>query len=148
LSSLYSKFKTSDKLEAEGINLDLGFCVITVARAGGNNQPYNAAMERLYKQHKRAIANDLLDNAKSRDLVYAVYAEHVVRDWKTRVGGTDDAPKYETGIEGPDGKIMPFNRDNVIATFKALPDLFAEIREAAESLQYFRQSLLDGAVKN
>lgn len=148
MGNLYSKFKTSDKLEKDGVSLDLGFCIITVARAGGSNQKYNAAFERIYKQHKRAIDNDLLSNDKSRAMVLAVYADHVIINWQTRVGGTDEAPEYQQGIEGPDGEILPFNRDNVLTTITALPDLFNEIKSTAENLQYFRQSLLDGAVKN
>lgn len=142
--SLFKTFKTSTKSEVDGIDLDLGVCVITLARAGGTNQAYNAAMERVMRNHGRAIQNGLLGEHLSREILYRVYADTVVKNWQTRRGD-----KLAPGIEqdGSD-ELLPVTADNIAATFAALPDLFLECKLAAESQQYFRQSVLDNAVKN
>lgn len=140
---LRDRFKTSDKLETSGISLELGETRLLLARAGGKNQKFNAAMARISKNHKRAIDHDLLSQDKARQLVFETYADHVILNWETLVDG-----EWREGIEGPDGDLLPFNRENVIETLNEMPDLFTEIKLTAENIQYYRQSLLDDAVKN
>lgn len=145
---LWDKFKTSDKLEKEGIVRDFGYCRITLARAGGSNQKYNAIMERISAQHQRAIQNNLLQNDKALALILDAYAEAVVLNWETNTG-TEEDPSWVVGIEPPnEDQLLPFNKDNVKMVLKALPELFAELRADATNLQFYRQSLVDGAVKN
>lgn len=146
---LYDKFATSKELETKGITLDLGILRVRLARAGGSNQRYNGIMERIQKQHKRAIENDLLSNEKGRDLLYEAYAEAVVMSWETRITDEGVEPaEYKEGIEQPDGSIAPFTKENVKETFKRLPDLFREIKDTAESMQFYRASLVEDSVKN
>lgn len=146
--SLYSKFKTSTDLETNGIYLDLGFVRIKVARAGGNNQKYNAVISKVSKQHGRAFQHDLINDDRALAIMREVYADTVILDWETRVGGTDSAPEFERGIEDENGEIIEFNRENVIKTLTALPDLLIEIKNTAENITFFRQSILDEVVKN
>lgn len=143
--SLRDSFKTSPKLETEGVLLELGNTRIRVARAGGSNQKYNAAMERISAKHQRAITHGLLENKQAMAILHEVYADHIILDWETREN--DEVP-WQEGIEGPNGDIIPATKENIIATFKELPDLFLEIKSTAESIQFFRQSILDDAVKN
>lgn len=147
--SLRSQFKTSPKLETEGIWLELGNTRIRLARAGGQNQKYNAAMEKISKIHRRAIENELLSSEKSLSILREVYADTVVLDWETNIGTEDDS-KWVEGIEPetPGDDLLPVTRENIIATFKELPDLFLECKRTAEKMMYFSQSLIDGAVKN
>lgn len=146
---LYSSFKTNADLEKTGISLDLGYVRIKLARAGGSNQRYNAAMEKVSKQHQRAIQNGLMENSRAMEILREVYAECVVLDWETNVAEAGDEPEFKRGIESPDGgELLPFNKENVIATLKALPDLFVELQTTATNIQFFRQSLIDDAVKN
>ena len=147
--SLRSQFKTSPKLETEGVWLELGNTRIRLARAGGQNQKYNAAMEKVSKLHRRAIENELLSSEKSLAILRDVYADTVVLDWETNIG-TEDNPNWVEGIEPetPGADLLPVTRENIIATFKELPDLFLECKRTAEKMMYFSQSLLDGTVKN
>lgn len=148
--SLRKHFKTSNKLETEGIWLELGTTRIRVARAGGTNQKYNAAMERVSKEHKRAIANELLTSQQSLTILREAYIETVIKAWQTNVAPEGSIEEdWQDGIEADDGgELLPFTPDNVRATLIELPDLFMEIKEAAEKLHYFQQSRLDAAVKN
>lgn len=147
MSSLRAQFKTSPKLETEGIWLELGTTRIRVARAGGQNQKYNAAMEKIGKIHRRAIENELLSSERSVAILREVYADTIILAWETDVSSNGE-PDWQPGIEGPDGDLIPATRENILATFKELPDLFIEVKVAAEKMQYFAQSILDDAVKN
>lgn len=144
---LYKKFKTSSDLETQGITLDLGVLRVGLRRAGGTNQPYNAAVARLAKQHGRAIQNDLLEDDRAKRMLYEVYADTVITSWETKVGPGDD--DWLPGIEAPDGgDLLPFTRDNVIATLNNLPDLFIEFKNTAEGQQFYRAELLEATAKN
>lgn len=145
--SLYAKLRTSPKLETEGVALELANARIQVARAGGQNQKYNAAAEKIARKHKRAVDNDLLTNEVGRKLLYELYAEHVVLDWQTNTG-TAEEPNWVDGIEMPDGTIGEVTFENIVSTFTNLPDLFTMVQETSTNLTYFRQGLVEGAVKN
>jgi len=140
---IYNKFKTNRKLETEGIFYEGDTYKIKLARAGGSNQAFNAAMERFNTEHGRAIKNNLLSNDKALELMANAYADTVVLDWQTKV---DD--KWQQGIEQPDGSIAPFNRENVVRILIDVPDLFMELQAIASNHQLYLQSILDSAVKN
>jgi hypothetical protein len=145
---LYNSFQTSPKLEKEGVWRDFGHCRVRVARQGGSNQKFNSHMERISKQHQRAIAQDLLGNARALVILETAYAETIITAWETNTG-TEDEPVWVSGIENPDGgELLPFNAENVKRTLHALPDLFQEIQEVAKGLQFYRQSLIDDAAGN
>lgn len=146
---MYDSFKTSPKLEKEGVWREFETFRVRVARAGGSNQKFNAFMERVSKQHQRAIANDLLGNTRALAILEDCYSQTVITEWETKTGGTEDAPEWTPGMENPSGgDLLPFEPGNVKAALHALPDLFAELQEIAKGLQYYRQSLIDEAAKN
>jgi len=146
---LYDSFKTSSKLETEGVSLDLGFVKIQVARAGGQNQKYNAALVAINAKHGRALTGRLLPENKVREILYEAYADFIILNWETNTAPEAEAPVWVQGIENPDGgELLPFNKENVLATLRALPAIFDEIKTTAESITFYRQSLLDDATKN
>lgn len=147
MSHLYGAYKTSSKLETSGIIRDFGFFRVTIARAGGSNQKFNALIEKASKEHGRALANGLITNDRARSMMATAYAEAVILNWETNVG-TELEPEWKQGIEAETGELLPFNKENVISTLLALPDLFNELVSCASDIQFFRQSLLDGAAKN
>ena len=54
-----------------------------------------------------------------------------------------------SGIENPDGgEMLEVSKANVFATFKALPDLFTDVREQAEKGALFRSALREEAAGN
>lgn len=147
---LYSSFKTSPKLEKEGIWRDFGHCRILLARAGGSNQKYNIIMEKYGKDNLRALQAGLIGNDKAMGMLHDAYTNSVILAWETNVSGDDANPQWEPGIENPDGSgnLLPFNNENVKATLKALPDLFMELKATAENQQFYLASIIEGAVKN
>lgn len=149
MARLRDKFKASPKLESEGVVRDFGYCRITIARAGGSNQKFNAIIERIGKEHQRAIANDLLGAERSRQIMIDAYAQAVILNWETNIG-TETEPVWKVGIEPENegDELLPFNEANVKATFIEMPDLFRECVEVASGLQFFRESLLDNKIKN
>jgi len=142
MKSLRKAFKTSPKLETEGIFLELANARIKVRRAGGANTAFNNAMSKIAEQHKRAIATGLITDEKAKQVLYEVYAEHVVIDWETNLG-TEANPVWAQGIEPEDGDdLLPVTFENVVAFFREMPDFFLEVKETAESVQNFREALV------
>lgn len=141
--SLYSRYKTNESTETQGVIMDLQDVQIRILRAGGANIKYTQRLEALLKPHRRAVQANSLPRETMMGIMYQVYAETIVTDWKTLVDG-----EWQEGIEGPDGTLNPFNVENVIATFKALPDLFADIQEFAGNTALFLQANLEEDAKN
>jgi hypothetical protein len=146
--SLRNKMKTSEKLEVEGIELELGNCRLTLARAGGANQRYGAAMLAAHKKHGRAIDLDVMPDEMGRKIFYTIWAETVVKLWETDVAPEGEPPEWKEGIDDGNGGLLPFTVDNAVAFFLDVPDFFLAVKKTAEDAQYYRQKLLDDAVKN
>jgi hypothetical protein len=152
---MYKQFKTDTDLEKEGIDLNYGDFIVKVARAGGGNKKFARVLEAKMKPVRRAVQTESLDNKRAEALMREAYAEGVVLMWSVRVKADDKGKPVEPlqlmtegdgntvfvqGIEGPDGDVLPFNVENVVATFQALPELFADIREQSGKMGLFRQA--------
>lgn len=147
MKSLRNAFKTSPKLETEGVFFEFGNTRTRLRRAGGSNTAFNAAMAKLVKEHKRAIDLELMGDTKAMKMLSELYAEHVVVSWETNIG-SEDSPEWVDGIDNGEGGVIAATFDNIVATFIELPDYFAECKQFAESLQYYRESLISDTVKN
>lgn len=134
MSSPYKNFKTDLVMETEGIWLDYGDYKIRIARAGGQNMAYAKSVEKYAKKHKLALKNDTLDNDVQQALMVQVYADSIILAWE--------------GVVNENDELMSFNRENVVKLLTDLPDLFADIRSSATSLQLFQKELLEKAAKN
>lgn len=141
--SMYDSFKTDPVLETDGVIIDYGSFRVTIARAGGANKKFAKILDAKSKPYKRAIQTETLDTERGNDIVREAYAEAVILNWETK---KDD--KFVQGIESPDGGVMPFNKDNVLATFKALPDLFLDLQEQANKVAIFRKAIQETEAKN
>lgn len=130
----YDLFQTDDALESNGITLDYGAFQITIARAGKSNRKYRSLLAAALKKHRHRIDNDLLDDSMTDALMIGIYAESIILGW--------------SNVTAADGKVLPFNRNNVIKLMTELPDLFADITEQAHNAKNFRQSELADAEKN
>lgn len=140
---MYEAFQTDAELETAGVWIDYGDFKICLARAGGANKKFVKLMEQRTRPHRRAIETETFDNDRATLLLQDVYADSVIMAWETKV---DD--KMVPGIEGPDGKLLPVTKVNMLATFKALPDLFKDLQEQAAKNALFRTQLLLDAAKN
>lgn len=142
---LYSAYKTNDNLEKNGIRLDYGDFVITVRRAGGSNREYEQEMRKNFQKFNLANRKSVSEkvNLEMLNAWYIVFARTVVVNWETL---KDD--EFVQGIEAEDGSIIEFNEENVIKTFKNLPELFNDVQMQASNMQLFLDQNIEDAAKN
>lgn len=158
---LYDKMKTSDKLENEGIWLEIDDTRIRLSRAGGKNTKFVAEAEKIGRKHKRGL--ELMNESQGRKLFSRLFAEIIVLDWLTKktdgqldfngdtfVEGSPNSQegRWTRGISGPKGELVEFTVDNVMKTFDDIPDLLKMVKETAEDASLFRQELLKGIEGN
>ena len=149
--SMYKTFKTEENLEENGIIIDYGTFRVTLARAGGANKKFGRLLEARTKPFKRLIQTDTMDQEIGAQIMREVYAEAVVLNWEVRTEITSDGTEvYAQGLEDPndDTKIIPFTKENLVAAFKALPDLFSDLQEQATKAALFREQLREEDAKN
>jgi len=146
---MYRMFKTDESLEKNGILIDYTYFRVTIARAGGGNKKFTRVMEAKAKPNKRAIQTETIEPEKILELLREAYAESIILNWEVKVGEDEDKnPIYKQGIEGPDGKLMPFTKENVLKTLRVLPDLFTDLQEQATKSALFREEIREADAKN
>lgn len=147
--SMYENFRTDTDSEKNGIVIDYGDFRVTIARAGGANKKYQRTLELLTRPYQRAINTGSLDEDIAREILYKTYARTIIRDWEVPDGTDENGTlKWKQGIEGPNGDLLPVNEDNVVLTFKQLPDLFNDLQSQAQSAALFKASLREEALGN
>lgn len=142
--SMYKQFQTDLNREQAGIwvNYSESFKVL-IARAGGSNKAFHKRLEVLTREYRRAISTGTMDPELAEDLMRRAYAETVILGWKVKQDG-----EWVDGIESPDEALLPVTPENIAATLKALPELYADIREQATSMVMFREALREEAAGN
>lgn len=149
MSGLYAKLGGTSKLETEGVYLDLEVVRIKIARAGGGNKVFLAKLAELNRKHGKALAHNIMSDEKSVLLMQELYASELVKDWQypnPNYGVEEQEPEWLTGIEQPDGSIADFTPENVLKAFVSLPNLWVEVHQFANSLQYFNGSFIKDVV--
>ena len=126
MSGTYRQFKTDGALERDGVALDYDGFSITVARAGGSNRRYSAAMAQRTKAIRSALRTGHVDEATNQRILREVMADTVVLGW--------------AGVTGRDGEPLPFSRENVVRLFTDLPDLMADVFQQASELANFLEA--------
>ena len=144
--SLRKNFKTDPKLERNGVELDYGDAVITVARAGGSNRPYRQALAKGVRPYRAAIDAETIEDETLLPIMIRTFVDHVVLDWKTRRSDKTLVPGIE-GVEGPDGELLPYTKDNAYAFLLEVPELYRQMQTAAAGTKYFLEDL-ETAAKN
>lgn len=134
------RLKTSASLEESGVEMVLLGTRIVVARAGGKNKVYVRALEKVARENKHALS--LISDVESAQLFHELYADTVIQAWQTMIDG-----EWIDGIDDGKGGVIPATRENMIATFVDLPDLFTAIKDTAENAQYYRVQATIEAVK-
>lgn len=148
--SPYALFGTNRSLEAEGITLDYRHFYLKIARAGGANKAYQAAMKKAMDPHRRAIQTDTMDERLAEALVREVFAQTVVLGWGYRVFDDEDnvTATHDGKMLAADGTVLDFTAENVEQVLKDLPDLYADIREQANKVSLFREQVLEADAGN
>lgn len=144
---LYDTFSTDSTKEVEGTWLDYGDFQVKIAYAGGANKKFSNLLEQKLKPLRRALEAGAVSNERSNAILAEVYAKTIVLDWQT-VKDPKKPDEMVQGIEGPKGDIIEFNVDNVIMTFKNVPNLFTDIRQQAEAISNFKAEELEAESKN
>lgn len=140
---MYDTFETDPNMEQEGVFLDYGDFRVRIAHAGQGNSKYVKYAEKKLKPVRKAMEAGALGNERSMAIMIDIYAESIILDWQVRNG--DD---WKSGIEARDGSVMPFTRENVETTLRALPNLFLDIQQQAQSIANFRRADLEGEAGN
>lgn len=141
---MYAQFTTDKNLETEGIDIDYGPFMVTIARAGGNNKRFARIMEAKTKPHRRAIQTETLDPERAAAILRESYAEAVILNWQTKING-----KFKVGIEPPTGgSLLPVTPVNIVATLTNLPDLFIDLQAQATRIALFRETIMEDDAGN
>lgn len=116
--------QADEGLEKDGIELAFGNArYITVARSGGGNRKYRAALAEAYKPHKAALDRGTLDEETASKMLREVFAKAVVLDWR----GWLDKNQEE----------IPYTWDSCMELFKEVPEIFRIVQDEAEKFSNF-----------
>lgn len=140
---MYDTFETDPNMEQEGVFLDYGDFRVRIAHAGQGNSKYVKYAEKKLKPVRKAMEAGALGNERSMAIMIDIYCESIILDWQVR-----DGDEWKSGIEARDGSIMPFTRENVENTLRALPNLFLDIQQQAQSIANFRRADLESEAGN
>ena len=135
MTSIYAMYKTSDKLEDEGVILDYGSAgKVKVRRAGPGNERFARVFERKFRPYRKQFDRGTLEPEVANRLMYEVVAETVIIGWE--------------GICDEQGEEIKFTVDNAVRLFTELPEWFADLFEAAKDAATFREEEIETDVKN
>lgn len=145
---LRNTFKTDAAKEVEGVRIEVGIndhnglpIGIRVARMSRSNKRYAKRLEAVTRPHSAAINNETLDNELGRKLLQEVFADTILLGW-------DNVPKSELTGNADDTEELEFTRENALALFNELPDMYDDWESKAKSSANFRDAELDGNAKN
>lgn len=146
--SLRKTFKTDKNAEVEGVWLEVSMndhngkpIRIKLSRMSSTNKRYTKGLNAVTKPHQSAIQNDALDNDLARKMLQEVFADTVILDW-------ENLPKSDlTGVE-TDTDELEFNRENVLALFAEMPDLYDDWESRAQKASAFRETERETTAKN
>lgn len=146
--SLRKTFKTDRTAETEGVWLDVGIndhnkepIRIKLSRMSKSNKRYTKQLNAVTKPHQSAIQNDALDNDLAGKMLQEVFADTILLDW-------ENLPKSELTGNEEDTDLLEFNRENALALFKELPDLYDDWESRATKAAAFREAEREVAAKN
>lgn len=146
--SLRKTFKTDKTAEVEGVWLEVAVndhngrpTRIKISRMSSSNKRYTKELNKVTKPHQSAIQNDALDNDLARKMLQEVFADTVILDW-------DNLPKSELSGNPEDTDDLEFNRDNVLALFNEMPDLYDDWEGRAQKSAAFREAEREVGAKN
>lgn len=142
-------FKTSDKVEKQGVYLEYDDKTrIKIARAGGSNTTFTKLFEKKMRPFRRALNTGLLGNKQAAALLHDIYAETIILSWEEKRGGEwmKGIDPEDAGMEG--AELLEPTKENMIKVFKELPELFVDIQQQSQAVALFREELDEGDVGN
>ena len=138
--SLRKTFKTDKTAEIEGVEVDVAVndhngkpIKIRIARMSTSNKRYTKELNRVTKPHQAAIQNDAMDESLARRMLQEVFVDTILLGWS-------NLPKSELTGDDADTEELEFNRDNALALFDEMPDLYNDWESRAQKAAAFRES--------
>lgn len=158
---MYKQFKTDEALEKKGVWLDYGTFRVLVARSGGSNTKFQKILDTLTKPYKRQLEAESLPEAKGAEIMRLAFTRAIILGWEVAVDADgvpieaeEDLPTdweertFKPGLHAPDGSLIAYNEENVVAALKALPDLFIDIRQQSGRAALFREDIREAEAGN
>ncbi len=138
---LRNTFKTNSTKEVEGIDIPVSIndhngepITIRISRMSRSNKRYTMALEEATRPHSSAIANETLDNDLGNVLLRGVFVDTILLGW-------NNLPKSELTGKAEDIELLSFSRENAIALFDEMPDLYDDWEKRAKSSANFRDAV-------
>lgn len=145
---LRKNFKTDVTLENEGVEIQVDMnehnnqpILIVVSRMGKTNKRYAKQLEEVTRPHQTAIANETLDNDLGAQLLREVFVDTVLLGWS-------NLPKSELTGDPKDTADLPYTRENALALFAEMPDLYDDWEARAKKASNFREAARKANAKN
>jgi len=132
--SLFKQFATNAEKVNEGVpmtfaaNEDGSVPTFFISRMAKQNKRYQKVAEAKFRPHQRAINNGTLSNEKSDELMLDIFVEGVLVSWEN--------------VQDENGKAIT-TKEGIVQLFKLLPDLHAELEQAAKEIGLFRTEELE-----
>lgn len=146
--SLRSTFKTDKSLETDGVNVPVDInehngepVTINLSRMGTANKRYTKRLEAVMQPHQAALNNDSMPNELAGKLLRQVFVDTVLNGWQ-------NLPKSDLTGEDDDTELLEFNRENALALFEEMPELYEDWSKRAKAAATFREAVRDGIAKN
>lgn len=139
------QFVSDSDAETDGVWIDYGDFRVRLARAGGSNKKYMRALMKAAKPLRGRDQDFETLHRIERDLL----ADYLIKGWQTKVDG-----QWQDGIEpleqfaamehNQHGLIQPA-RQYFKQILEALPDLSADLQQAASAQSTYRKELEEAA---
>lgn len=146
--SLRSTFKTDRSLETDGVEVPVDInehngepITINISRMGTSNKKYTKRLEAVMQPHQAALNNDSMPNELAGKLLRQVFVDTVLNGW-------NNLPKSELTGDDKDTELLEFNRENALALFEEMPELYTDWSERAKKAATFREAVRNDIAKN
>ncbi len=145
MANPYQLFKNDEKTELEhGIVLDYNDFRVRIARAGGSNKKFGRVLQARLKPYRRQMETETMQDDVAAKIMAEVYADTIILGWVSK----DKEGKFLEGVHDPEGNVVSYSREAVIAILIALPDLFRDIQIQAANASLFRSIEQEKDAKN
>lgn len=147
--SLRKIYGTNKAKEVSGVRLEVGMndynnkpIFITVSRMSRNNQKYQQAFTEKFDPHMSAINADAMDEQFARKLSRELFADEILHN-------VENLPLSDlTGKDEDNDKVMEYTRENVLALFEELPELYDDWEGRAKKAANFRDKVVKDLAGN
>lgn len=145
---LSKQYQTNNELENSGVpvsagdaNPDGSFAEFIIARASKTNKAYQAALTKAAAPYQRQIQMKIDVSAQLEKAFMGVFCDTVLRGWSNVLKSDVTGNEADTGF-------IEFSKQNAIALFDRLPELYDFLQEQANSASLFLEATREESAKN